>query len=100
MFPIKVNPVFSNGPKNLRKNPPDCTIWCNWVFESFILADEPLEKALLICVLVNCNLCGKLFASWEFPTTFDEMFKVTLVPFFSADFNLLSCELNKFTFLN
>ena len=65
-------------------------------FESFILAGEPLAKALLICVLVNCNLCGKLFASLEFPTTFDEIFKVTLVPFFSTDFNLLSCELNNF----
>ena len=25
-FPIKYNPVFSNGPKNLPKNPPDCPI--------------------------------------------------------------------------
>ena len=58
-------------------------------FESFILADEPLAKALLICVLVNCNLCGKLFASLEFPTTFDKIFKVTLVPFFSVDSQLI-----------
>ena len=28
-FFIKVNPVFSNGAKNLRKNPPDCPISCN-----------------------------------------------------------------------
>ena len=42
-FPIKDNPVFNNGPKSLPKNPPDCTILDNWVFESFILA----EKALL-----------------------------------------------------
>ena len=28
-FFIKVNPVFSNGPKSLHKNPPDCPISCN-----------------------------------------------------------------------
>ena len=38
-FPIKGNPVFSNGPKNLPKNPPDCPILCNWVFDHFIWAD-------------------------------------------------------------
>ena len=47
-------------------------------------------------MLVN-NLCGKLFSSLESPTTFDEIFKVTSVPFFIPDFNLLSCELDNFT---
>ena len=28
-FPIKVNPVFSNGPKSLPKNPPDIPILYN-----------------------------------------------------------------------
>ena len=28
-FPIKDNPVFSNGAKSLPKNPPDCTILHN-----------------------------------------------------------------------
>ena len=28
-FPIKGNPVFSNSPKSLPKNPPDCPILCN-----------------------------------------------------------------------
>ena len=28
-FLIKGNPVFSNGPKNLPKNPLDCPILCN-----------------------------------------------------------------------
>ena len=49
-------PVFSNGPKSLCKNPPDCTILCNWVFGSFTLADELIAKALQrlkTCVLVN-----------------------------------------------
>ena len=40
-FPIKGNPIFSIGPKGLLKNPPVCPILCNWVFDNFILADEP-----------------------------------------------------------
>ena len=28
-FLIKDNPAFSNGPKILPKNPPDCLILCN-----------------------------------------------------------------------
>ena len=35
-FHIKGNPVFRNGPKSLPKNPPDCTILCNWAFDSFM----------------------------------------------------------------
>ena len=31
-------------------------------------------------------------------TNFDERFKVTLLPFFIPDFNLLSYELGNFTF--
>ena len=31
-FPIKGNSVFSNSPKSLPKNRPDCHILCNWVF--------------------------------------------------------------------
>ena len=34
----------------------------------------------------------------ESPIIFDERFKVTSVQFFIADFNLLSCELDNFTF--
>ena len=59
-FPIKGKPVFSNGPKSLPKNPPDCPILCSWVFDSFILAEELFAKALRslkTCVLVNNNLC-------------------------------------------
>ena len=57
---------------------------------------NPFAKALRnfeTCVLVNNNLCGKLFSSLESPTIFDERFKVTSVPFFIEDFNLLRCEL-------
>ena len=50
------------------------------------------------CVLVNNNLCGKLVSLLEFPIKFDERFKVGPVPILIADFNLLSCELDNFTF--
>ena len=72
-FPIKDNPVFSNGPKSLPKNPPDCPILCNLAFDNFILADERFARALQrfeTCVLVNNSLCGKLYPSLKFPTTF------------------------------
>ena len=84
-FPIKGNPVFSNGPKSLPQNPPDYPILCNLVFDNFILAEELFRKALQrfeTCVLINNNLCGKLFSSLESPTTFDEVFKVSLVQVF------------------
>ena len=61
-FSIKDNPVFDNVPKGLPKNPPDCTIVCNWVFDNFTLANKLFAKALRslkTCVLVNNNLCGK-----------------------------------------
>ena len=79
-FPIKDNPVFSNGLKSLPKNPPDCPILCHWVFDNFILADERFEKALIsleTCVLVNNSLCWKLFSSVESLIIFDERFEVT-----------------------
>ena len=70
------------------------------IFDNFIIAYEPFVKALQSfenCVLVNNSLCEKLFSSLEFPIKFYERFKVTPVPFFISDFNLLSCELNNFT---
>ena len=100
-FPIKGNPVFNNGPKYLLPNPLDCVILSNWVFDNFILVKKLFTKALRIletCVLVSNNLCGKLFSSAESLAKFDERFKVTLVPFFIADLNSLSCELGNFTF--
>ena len=54
-FPSKDNPVFSNVPKTLPENPSDCPNLCNWVFDNFLLADEPFIKALRsfeTCVLV------------------------------------------------
>ena len=89
-FPIKGNPIFSND-QSLPKNPPDCPILCNRVFDNITLAEWPFAKVLKgfeSYVLVNKNLCGKLFSSLEPQKTFNEIFKVTSAPFFIANFNL------------
>ena len=78
-FPIKGNPVFNNGPKDLPKNPPNCPILCKCVFVNFILAKKLCTKALPSFetgVLVDNNLCRKQFSSLESPTTFDEISKL------------------------
>ena len=98
IFPIKGNPVFNSGPKSLPKNASDCPILCNWVFDNFVLAEELFTKALRsleTCVLVNNNSRGKLFSSLESPVIFDKRLQSY---FFNADFNLLSYQLDNFTF--
>ena len=78
----------------MSKNPSDCPILCNLVFDNFILAEELFAKTLQsfeTCVLVNGSLWGKLFSSLESPTKFDQIFKVT-------GFNLLSYELDNFKY--
>ena len=70
IFFNKGNPIFSNGPKSLPKNSPNCANLCKWVFDCFILSNELFAKALQSfekCVLVNNSLCGNLCSS---PTTF------------------------------
>ena len=52
-FPIKGKPAFSNGPKSAPKNPPDCPILCNRVFDNCMLVDEPFAEALQ-----NLETCG------------------------------------------
>ena len=50
---------YSIGGPN--RNPPNCTILDNRVFEKLVLADESFSNALRIsevCVLVNNDLCG------------------------------------------
>ena len=92
-FFIQSNPVFSTGPKSLPKNPTDCPILYNWVFDNFVLAKKLFTRAqpsFETCVLVNKNLWGKSFSSLESPTMFDEIFKVNSLPFFISNFNLLS----------
>ena len=88
-FFIKDNPVFSNVPKILPRNPSYCSILWNRVFDNFILADEQFAKALQsfeTYVLVNNNLCTKLLSWLESPTTFDESFNFTSVFFFYSRF--------------
>ena len=67
--------------------------------DELISANELLENVLgnlETYLLIKNDLCGNLISSLELPITFDERFKVTLVLFFIPDFNLLSCELDKF----
>ena len=57
-FFISGNPVFSNGPSNLPRNPPDCIIFVNCVFETLISTNVLLENALRMpetCLSVNNN---------------------------------------------
>ena len=66
-----------------------------WVFEKFILADEPFARALQslkTCVTVNDSLLWKLFPSSESTVTFYELFKVNSVPPFFPNFNFLSWQ--------
>ena len=100
-FFINGNSVFNNGPRSLARNPPDCTILDNWVFDSLILAVEFFAKALrriAACLLVNNNLCGKLVSSSKLPIIFDDSLKITFVLFLIVDLNLLQCEIDSFTF--
>ena len=39
-FFISGNSVFSNGPSNLPRNPPNYIIWDNWVFDNLISDDK------------------------------------------------------------
>ena len=92
-------PVFSNGPSNLPKNPLDCIIFDNWVFDNLISSDKWFGNALRrfeTCLLVNNNFWGKLVSLS--PTKLDDNLKITSFSFFIADLNLLSCEFDNFTF--
>ena len=92
-----------HGLKSVPRNPPDCTGLDNWVFDNFILADELFAKALqrfASCLSVSNNSCGKLaVSSLELPIMFDDNFRVAPVSFVTADFKLLSCESDNFTYI-
>ena len=69
--------VYGKATSNSPRIPPDCIILADWVFENFILADEPFVKVLKLFetwVLVNNNLCGKLVFPLDFPIKFDGRF--------------------------
>ena len=61
---ITGNHVFSNGPKILSKDPPDCAILSNWVHNNFMQVEELFSRVLRsskTCVLVNNNLRERFF---------------------------------------
>ena len=85
--------------KELILFPPDCIILDNWAFDNLISVDDLSTKVLRrfeTCLLVNNNLWGKLISSS--PTMFDDNLRNTSVLVFYADFNLLSCEFDSFSF--
>ena len=100
-FFINGNPVFTKGPSNLPKNPPDCIIFDNRVFENLMSTDELLANALQIletCLSVKNNSCGKLVLSSESPIMLGDNLITTSFSFFIANFNLFSCEVDNFVF--
>ena len=56
-----------------------------------------LQKLYESYVSVNNKLCEKSVSSLTFLIKFDKGFKVTSVPFYNEDSNLLSYELDNFT---
>ena len=78
-FFIKVNEIFRNGPEGLPKNPRDCTILCNWVFDNFVLADESFAKGLWnlkTCGLVKNNFIIRISSQirWKIQSCFSSIF--------------------------
>ena len=76
IFPVKDNPVLSHDLKSCLET---LLIVLFYPIDNFTLANQLFEKALQsfeTCVLVNNNLCRKLFSSLESPTTFDKCCKV------------------------
>ena len=95
----KGNLDFNNVPKNL-KNPP-FYILVNCAFDNLISVHVWLAKALrrfATSLLVKNNYCVKSVSSSELPMIFDDNHKITSDSLFMADFNLLSCEFDNFTF--
>ena len=85
---------------NSKKYSSVCNILESWVFDNFILADEPFAKALRIfenCMLVNNNLCGKLASSLELLIN---VMKVSELIDYHFLFLLLTycCEIDNFMF--
>ena len=94
-FFINGNPIFMNGPRSLLRNPCDCAIVDGWVFDNFVLVDEPFLKALLSSKAFYQLIIASLII--KSPIIFNKSFRVTSVLFFITYFNLLSWELDKFT---
>ena len=85
--------LFSNGPSNLLRNPPDCA------FDNLISVDELLVKVLRrseTYLWVSNNWWGKLVSLS--PIILGDNLNTISDSFFIADFNLLGCEFDSFTF--
>ena len=70
---IKGNPVFSNEPRSLPTNTPDCIILDNGVFNNLISVNDFFGNSIRrfsTCLLVNDNLWGKLISPLQ--TIFDD----------------------------
>ena len=66
----------------VTRNPPDCTILGNWIFDSLILMNELFAKNLrrfANFLLVKNDLCEKLVSSLELPIISDDSVKITSV---------------------
>ena len=83
-FPIKIRPVICNG---LHRSLPNCVILDSWVFENFILADQPIGKPLII-IIRYCIHQSHLMKDLKLPEKH----------FFIPDFTLLCCKFDSFTF--
>ena len=87
IFFINYRPVLNNGPKGLPRNPPDCIVLDNWVFESLISVDELFAKGLLqrfaTYPSVNNNSCEKLILSSELAIIFEDNLKTTFYLLFT-----------------
>ena len=87
-FYISGNPVFSNRPRSLPRNPSNSIILDIWVFNNLISVDDLLAKPLRrfeTCLLVNNSLWGKLVSSSLIK--FDNNLKTTSVSFFYWEFD-------------
>ena len=72
----------------------------SWIYDNLI-TDELLPKVLRsfeICLSLSNNLCRKLVSSLVLPIIFHDSFRVIPASIFVDDFNILSYELDNFTF--
>ena len=70
--------TFINGPRSIRRNPPNCIILDSSAFDNYCIADKLLKtfQTLETYLLVINNFCGKLALSLELPDIFDDNIRV------------------------
>ena len=80
--------AFTNRPRSLPRNPLNCTNSGSWVFDSFTLTDELFAETLQR--FATCLLLIIIYVENKTHQNY--------LSLFIADFNLLSCEFDNFTF--